>query len=221
MRLLGFIMLLAGLVAVFGHRFIDLGFADFEIGTYAVFNHGAEFQPVTVDLVAKDAPLKVMLDVAVPETAFDSGGESTLTLVINNASGTVAAEVITVSSETADVLDNGMLGVDAIMIDPVEPGYHIFVVGAGDRDELDITAVELALIGNAGGVANEYQPIGFTLIAVGGVLILLGGRKKRRAARGAPKRRTSGTSSIGYREPEVEAEEKPSVSWGRGDDTDR
>lgn len=70
--------------------------------------------------------------------------------------------------------------------------------------------------------AGEWQPIGFTLIAVGGVMAAIGGRRKRKPSRdrkGGP----SKTSGIGYRQPEPEAEpevRKPDITWGRGGDGD-
>ena len=75
--------------------------------------------------------------------------------------------------------------------------------------------------------AGEYQPIGFVMIAVGGVMFLLGGRRKRKARRGEAAeeagKTVSKTSSIGYRQPEPEPEpekRKPDIVWGRDGDDD-
>ncbi|GAB4349836.1 MAG: hypothetical protein Kow0026_05540 [Oricola sp.] len=66
------------------------------------------------------------------------------------------------------------------------------------------------------------QPIGFALLAVGGVMVLLGGRRRRRRVRsdGDNAERVSKTSSIGYRRPDSEPKRrKPGITWGRdGDD---
>lgn len=71
--------------------------------------------------------------------------------------------------------------------------------------------------------AGEYQPIGFVMIAVGGVMFLLGGRRKRKARREEAAKAVSKTSSIGYRQPEPEPEpgnRKPDIVWGRDGDDD-
>ena len=68
---------------------------------------------------------------------------------------------------------------------------------------------------------GDFQPIGFVCIVVGGVMVALGGRRRTKsAAAGKP---ASKTSSIGYRQPDTEAEEEkrePEITWGRGGDPD-
>lgn len=69
--------------------------------------------------------------------------------------------------------------------------------------------------------AGELQPIGFMMIVVGGVMLVLGGRRRRQPTEGG--KSPSKTSSIGYRQPEPEAEpekRKPDITWGRGGDGD-
>ncbi|MFZ2100766.1 MAG: hypothetical protein WAU86_09405 [Oricola sp.] len=68
---------------------------------------------------------------------------------------------------------------------------------------------------------GDFQPIGFTLIAIGGVLFLIGGGRRRRRREDAAAKAASKTSSIGYRQPEVRPdreEHKPPVTWGRDGD---
>lgn len=71
---------------------------------------------------------------------------------------------------------------------------------------------------------GEYQPVGFVLIAIGGVMFMLGGRRRGRRQRdGESVQRVSKTSSIGYRQPEPEPEpgkRKPEITWGRDGDDD-
>jgi hypothetical protein len=94
-------------------------------------------------------------------------------------------------------------------------GFIILAVGlvaAFGPDYLDI-----------GLPAGEYQPIGFVMIAVGGVLFLLGGRRKGKARREEAGKAVSKTSSIGYRQPEPEPEpekRKSDIVWGRDGDDD-
>lgn len=68
--------------------------------------------------------------------------------------------------------------------------------------------------------ADRIEPVGLIAIVVGGVMFLLGGRRRQRRARREAVRQTSKTSSIGYRQPEPEPEKrKPDIAWGReGDD---
>jgi len=72
--------------------------------------------------------------------------------------------------------------------------------------------------------ASEVQPIGFVLIAVGVVMVALGGRRRRRNSRAqAGEARPSKTSSIGYRQPEPEPQpqkREPDITWGRDGDQD-
>lgn len=68
---------------------------------------------------------------------------------------------------------------------------------------------------------GETQPIGFVLIVLGGVMVVLGGRRRRKTA--ITDKTPSKTSSIGYRQPEPGPEpekHKPDITWGREGDDD-
>ena len=70
---------------------------------------------------------------------------------------------------------------------------------------------------------ERIEPIGLIAIAVGGVMFLLGGRRRQRRARRDAARQPSKTSSIGYRQPPPEPEpekRKPDIAWGREGDDD-
>lgn len=62
---------------------------------------------------------------------------------------------------------------------------------------------------------GDFRPVGFVLIAVGGVMVLRAGRRRSRKGGEENDRRASKTSSIGYRRPEPE-KRKPDIPWGRG-----
>jgi hypothetical protein len=130
-RFLGFVILVAGLFAAYGHRFVDFGISDFEVGRYAVYRQETGFVPVTVDLTPLDAPLRSSFEVGVPESAFDSGGVSSLTLVVNNEEGTVETAVVEISSETAVVSEDGILHVEATTVSDLVNNRYTFVTGRG------------------------------------------------------------------------------------------
>ncbi|TCD14315.1 hypothetical protein [Oricola cellulosilytica] len=207
MRFLGAVLVLIGLFAAFGDRFIGGEASDFEIGRYEVFREDTGYIPATVPLSEGDAPLKITVEVA---AGLDGGGESTLTLVVNGPSGaTIATAVVLLSPETAAVTENGSLMADAAEIGTLERGTHTFLVGEGDRDDLGISAVDLIVEGKAGGWVNEHRPTGFAIMAVGGILFLFGGRRKRSSDRGSRSR--SKTARIGHRK-----KRKSPLTWGRG-----
>ncbi|QKV18414.1 hypothetical protein [Oricola thermophila] len=66
----------------------------------------------------------------------------------------------------------------------------------------------------------DLQPMGGVLVAVGGVMLLFGGRRRRNRDAGSAGR-VSKTSSIGYRRAAPKPEEsKPGIVWGREGDND-
>jgi len=70
---------------------------------------------------------------------------------------------------------------------------------------------------------ESVEPVGLIAIAIGGVMFLLGGRRRQRRARREAARQASKTSSIGYRRPDPEPEpekRKPDITWGRAGDDD-
>lgn len=94
-------------------------------------------------------------------------------------------------------------------------GFIVFAAGlllALGRDYLDL-----------GLPPERLEPIGLIAIVVGGVMFLLGGRRRQRRARREVARQASKTSSIGYRQPESAPEpekRRPDVTWGREGDRD-
>lgn len=86
------------------------------------------------------------------------------------------------------------------------------LVAVYGRDYLDIGLPE-----------GDLKSVGFVLIAVGGVIYVLGKRRRRRGPTGEKVERVSKTSNIGYRNPEPEPEpeiRKPAITWGRDGDRD-
>ena len=219
MRILGLLLLLAGLVAAFGQYVLGTPLGEFQIGRYYAVSQARNFAPILVTMREGYAPLRVSLEVTIREGAYDAGGESVLTMHVEDPDGQTTDQTLTISPKTALRRDDGTLFLENLLtVDPVKPGVYTFLLGDGDRDDLGISEIVLNLRGNAGATSVDLQPIGFTLIAIGGVLLALGGRRRRKTPRSAGGR-PSKTSSIGYRRPEAEPEaekRKPDITWGRG-----
>ena len=224
MRFLGLLLLLVGLAAAFGEKVRGNPFGEFEIGRYYAVSSARNFNPILVTMRENYAPLGVSLEVTPRPGGYDSGGESVLTMHVSDPDGQQTDQTLVISPKTAYGRDDGtMLLENALTIDPVKSGTYTFQLGDGDHDELGISDIVLNLKGHAGAFTFATQPVGFSLIAVGGVLFAAGGRRrKRRDDRAKP----SGTSAIGYRQPEAAAEpekpkkRKPSITWGRGGNPD-
>lgn len=219
MRILGLLLILAGLAAAFGQYVLGTPLGEFQIGRYEAVSPARNFNPILVTMREDYAPLRVSLEMTIRDGAYDTGVESVLTLHVTDPDGQTTDQVLTVSPTTAYHRDDGTMFMENVLtVDPVKSGTYTFQLGDGDRDELGISGIVLNLRGNAGATSFDLQPIGFTLIAVGGILLALGGRRRRKVS-GKADGRPSKTSSIGYRQPKPEPakeKRKPDITWGRG-----
>ncbi|MCI5077204.1 hypothetical protein [Oricola sp.] len=226
MRFLGLLLLLAGLAGAFGERLLGQPIGKFEIGRYPL-QVSASGDPLSVTMRADDVPVELSLWFDVPLDYYNSGEERVFTLTVREGGDTVISKPVYLSPKTAYLLDEGgMLVEDAARFDTLASGQYTFQLsedGSGQGPEGD---VELILTGNADMPALDLPPIGFTLIAVGGVIVALSGRRRSRRPSRAdaerdPEKPRSRTSSIGYRQPEPEPEpekSEPDITWGRDGD---
>ncbi|WP_421852035.1 hypothetical protein [Oricola sp.] len=217
MRIIGFFLVAAGLLAIVATGFVDyVSRTPTEIGRFNVFTQYTGYKTAEAELGPGDAPLRIVLEAAIPLETRHTDGETTLTLVVNSASRTIATETPLISPDTASVTETGTVVVEVLEIPRLEDGPYTFVLGEGDRDELRIVSAHLVLE-RLPSAADRFSPIGFTLLAVGVAILVLGWRRRRSPPdAGEP---ASGTSSIGYRQPESRDPVSPSVDWGRGDGT--
>jgi hypothetical protein len=226
MRFLGLILLLAGLAAAFGERALGHPFGEFEIGRYYAVSSARNFAPILVTMREDFAPLGVSLEVTPRAGAYDAGGESVLTMHVSDPDGQLTDQTLSISPKTADMRDDGTMFLEnALTIDPLKSGVYTFQLSDGDHNELGISDIVLNLKGHAGAFSFESQPIGFALIAIGGVLYVIGGSRRRRKGKRGMDGSPSRTSSIGYRQPEAGPEperekRKSGITWGRGGDTE-
>lgn len=225
MRFLGLLLLLAGLFAAFGENITGRPFGEFWIGRYNAMSPARNFAPIIVSTDKKDGPLGVSLEVAIRAGAYDAGGESELTMKVSDIDGQIADLVVPVSSKTGYRQEDGTLLLENVLVvDPVKTGKYTFLLGEGGRDDLGVSAILLDLKGHEGSVSFNVQPIGFAVAAVGGLMVLAGGRGRRKKSAGRKNAPASKTSSIGYRQPESGPEPKKrkrKIVWGRDGGADR
>ena len=220
MRILGILLVSAGLFSIVLTGFSERGSTPpVEIGRFNAYTQYTGFKTVTVDLSAADAPLRVVLESAIPLETRHTDGETTLTLVVNSANRTIATAVPLISPETASVTETGSVVVEVLEIPRLENGPYTLVLGKGDRDELGIVSAHLVLE-HLGRQNDRFAPLGFTLVAVGALMFLLGLRRRRVRDTVYDDGPVSKTSSIGYRQPVASRRLRPRLRWGRGRDGD-
>ncbi|MGE0501307.1 MAG: hypothetical protein AB7I79_06530 [Rhizobiaceae bacterium] len=186
MRLVFLIVLIAGLAAGVVYPWAVQNFSGRELGTWRVFDTGTGFIPANVPLARGDAPLRVLVDLRSNAQPPGRPTETVLTLTATIAGRTVLAS--TLDFVDAPVRDDSPQTVekiyrdDAGVIEKLDDGDYLFVVGPGDREDIPIRAVDVVLRAGASVYDPRAQPIGFTLMAVGfiGFVLSLRGRSSRR-----------------------------------------
>jgi hypothetical protein len=184
MRVVFFLILLAGLGAGFGYPWAVANFSGREIGTFRVYDRGGTFRPVTVSLSAADEPVRVLVDMtAVAPPEFASRGTA-LTLTASTSGRTVLAEMLTFfeakPQEKSPQLREKIYRDEAGVISDIAAGDYVFVVGRGDADGIEIRSVDVVLRAGAGAVDPRLQPAGFALTAIGFIGLVLAMRRNRR-----------------------------------------
>ncbi|MEW9837164.1 hypothetical protein [Mesorhizobium marinum] len=189
MRVVFFLILLAGLGAGIGYPWAVANFSGREIGTFRVYDRGGAFRPVTVALSPSDAPVRVLVDMtAVAPPEFASSGTA-LTLTASVDGRTVLARMLTFfeakPQERSPQLREKIYRDEAGVLSDIAGGDYAFVVGRGDAEGIEIAAVDLVLRAGAGRLDPRLQPLGFALAAVGFIGFVLAMRRGRRARKQA------------------------------------
>lgn len=201
MRTVFLLILLAGIGAAIGYPWAVNNFSGAEIGRYPVYERGGEFRPVTVELAAGDAPVRVLVDMVSTGQPVLQADRTVLTLTASKDGSTVLADTLSfVHAAARDVnpqLQERVFRDAAGLIDPVVPGSYVFTIGRGDAEQIAIQSVEMILRREAITLDPRVQPIGFAMMAIGVVGFVLAMRRRRRDRRAAP-------------------DTPPPPKWGRG-----
>ncbi|MBL8584349.1 MAG: hypothetical protein JNL61_19270 [Rhizobiaceae bacterium] len=201
MRLVFVLIFLAGIAAGLGYPWIANNFSGEEIGRFPVYERGGDFRPVTVDLAAADAPVRVLVDMVSIGQPVMQADRTVLTLTATVGGKTVLADTLSfVHASARDVnpqLQERIFRDSAGLIDPVTPGSFLFTLGRGDAEAIAMKSVELVLRREAMALDPRIQPIGFALMAIGVIGFVLAMRRRRAARNQAP-------------------QTPPPPKWGRG-----
>jgi hypothetical protein len=202
MRLLFLLVFLAGAALGLGYPWLVNQYGAHDIAMLRVYDAPTGFQPIVTKLAAADAPVKVTIDVtAVPPQSLVAG-QSVLTITAATGGRTVLAETLDLAEavvrDDTPQTPQQIFALDAGEIATVADGDYTFTVGPGDAEGVDLIAVDLLLSGAAGAYDERAQPIGFSMMAIGFILLVLSFRRGATPPAGNPN------------------SQPPPPRWGRG-----
>lgn len=177
MRFLSVLLLIAGAAIGVFYPWAMSNFSGHAIGTYRVYE-GGRFKPVTVQLTANDAPVRVLVDLTA--RAERIAGQQRTLLTLTAASGGRTALASTLSFNHTDnprqaspQLPDKIFRDEAGVIEIVTPGAYVFTVGPGDADGIDMRAVDLILRAGTGSIDERARPADYALMGIGLVGLVL------------------------------------------------
>lgn len=202
MRLIALLIFLAGAALGLGYPWVIDHYGAREIGTWRVHDAASGFHPIVAKLAAADAPVTAIVDITAVRPPNLVAGQSVLTITAATAGRTVLAETLdladaTVRDDTPQTLQQ-IFRLEAGEIAAVADGDYTFTVGPGDAEDVDLVSVDLILSGGAGAYDERVQPIGFSVMAVGFILLVLAFRRGGNPPAGNPN------------------SQPPPPRWGRG-----
>jgi hypothetical protein len=171
MRFLSVLLLIAGAAIGIFYPWAMSNFSGHAIGTYRVYE-GGRFRPVTVQLTASDAPVRVLVDLTARAERIASQQRTVLTLTAAGGGRTALAATLSFNHtdnprQVSPQLPDKIFRDEAGVIEAVTPGPYIFTVGPGDADGIDMRAVDLILRAGTGSIDERAQPAGYTVMGVG------------------------------------------------------
>ncbi|TPK60216.1 MULTISPECIES: hypothetical protein [unclassified Mesorhizobium] len=201
MRFLFLLILLAGIGVGAIYPWAMTNFSGHQIGSWRVYE-GGRFRQVTVPLAARDAPVRVLVDLTARAERIVSQQRTVLTLTAASGGRTVLASTLQFNHsdnprQASPQLPDKIFRDEAGVIRTVGPGPYVFTVGPGDADDIPIGAVDLVLRSGVGETDSRARPVGFALMAIG----LIGFLLSLRSAGGRPQNPNS---------------QPPPPRWGRG-----
>ncbi|MDX8433797.1 hypothetical protein EN858_11775 [Mesorhizobium sp. M4B.F.Ca.ET.215.01.1.1] len=187
MRFLFVLVLLAGVAIGVLYPWAMSNFSGHEIGTWRVYEQG-RFRPVTIPLAARDAPLRVLVDLTARAERIVSQQRTVLTLTAATGGRTELASTLQFNHsdnprQASPQLPDKIFRDEAGVIQTVSAGPYLFTVGPGDAEDIPIRAVDLVLRAEAGAIDGRARPAGYALMAAGLIGLVLsfafGGRGGR------------------------------------------
>ncbi|TGQ51705.1 hypothetical protein EN836_22465 [Mesorhizobium sp. M1C.F.Ca.ET.193.01.1.1] len=177
MRLLSVLLLIAGAGIGVLYPWVMSNFSGHEIGTYRVYE-GGRFRPVTVQLKASDAPIRVLVDLTAKAERVASQQRTVLTLTAASGGRTAIASTLSFNHtdnprQVSPQLPDKMFRDEAGVIEEVSPGPYVLTVGPGDADGIDMRAVDLVLRAGTGSIDERARPAGYALMGIGLVGLIL------------------------------------------------
>ena len=177
MRFLSLLILLAGVAIGVAYPWAMSNFSGHEIGSWRVYEQG-RFRPVTVPLAARDAPVRVLVDLTARAESIVSQQRTVLTLTAATGGRTALASTLQFNHsdnprQASPQLPDKIFRDEAGVIQAVSPGPYLFAVGPGDAEGIPMRAVDLVLRAEAGAVDERARPVGYALMAAGLVGLLL------------------------------------------------
>ncbi|TIT97854.1 MAG: hypothetical protein E5W55_08005, partial [Mesorhizobium sp.] len=168
MRFLSVLILIAGAAIGVFYPWAMSNFSGHAIGTYRVYE-GGRFRPVTVRLVASDAPVRVLVDLTARAERVASQQRTVLTLTAASGGRTALASTLSFSHtdnprQVSPQLPDKIFRDEAGVIETVAPGPYVFTIGPGDADGIDMRAVDLILRAGTGSIDERAQPAGYALM---------------------------------------------------------
>ena len=179
-RIVFLLIFLIGAGIGFAYPWVMQNRASHEIGTWRVGDSGG-FHPIDARFTGADAPVKVVVDLAaVLQPDFDREAR-VLTITAAAESKTVLAKTLTLNGaekrEESPQTHLQVFRIQAGSIPELENGGYTFTVGPGDAEGLQVSSVDLLLLGG-GSYDQRAQPVGFSAMAVGMIGFLLSFRRR-------------------------------------------
>lgn len=171
MRFLSVLLIVAGAAIGVFYPWATSNFSGRAIGAYRVYE-GGRFRPVTVQLAASDAPVRVLVDLTALAERVASQQRTVLTLTAASGGRTVLASTLSFNHtdnprQASPQLQGKIFRDEAGVIGTVSPGAYVFTAGPGDADGIDMRAVDVILRAGAGSVDERALPAGYWLIGIG------------------------------------------------------
>ncbi|MEW6629670.1 MAG: hypothetical protein AB1440_02255 [Pseudomonadota bacterium] len=171
MRFLSILLIVAGAAIGVFYPWATSNFSGRAIGTYRVYE-GGRFRPVTVQLAASDAPVRVLVDLTALAERVASQQRTVLTLTAASGGRTVLASTLSFNHtdnprQASPQLPGKIFRDEAGVIGTVSPGAYVFTAGPGDADGIDMRAVDVILRAGAGSVDERALPAGYGLMGIG------------------------------------------------------
>jgi hypothetical protein len=170
MRRLLLLLLVAGITLAIGYPWIAGNFSGEEIGSWRVYDRPDSYKPVTVALMAEDAPVRAFVDMQPLQNFIPAEGRTALTSVVTRQGKDVLVK--TLNFANAKAANRGspqgpLVYRDSIGdIDPVQTGEYVFTIGPGDIDGLKVAQIDLVLRKDVMAIDRRAIPAGVALMIV-------------------------------------------------------